>query len=121
MPEAVGFGLLRANWAAARAVLLPIMLGFAGSGVSVGAVSGLRALAAARRSLRVSAVISMCTFTMMLGAGLASGLEAAAWAYAVVRWLGAGLWWQQYWAALAEHTSGDRTTVRSARSDVAPQ
>lgn len=121
MPEAVGLSLLRANWQPARAVLLPIMLGFAGSGVSTGAVSGLRALAAARRSVRVSAVISVCTFTMMIGAGLAGGLEATAWAYAVVRWFGAGLWWQQYWAALAEHTSVDRTTVRSERSDVAPE
>lgn len=117
LPEVVGLAFLRDNWSAARVVLLPITLALAGTGVSEGAMVGLRALAAARRSLRVSALTSICAFIAVVAAALGQGLEAAAWTLAIVSWFGAGLWWQQYLVALAEHGAKMSNVTESPLTD----
>ncbi|MGW1143887.1 hypothetical protein ACWD6I_02245, partial [Streptomyces sp. NPDC002454] len=52
VPDRVGALVLGEVWGAASELIVPATLGVAGAGLGVGAAAGLRALAAARRSLR---------------------------------------------------------------------
>ena len=118
VPDAGGLALLHENWSAARSVLLPLVLAMAGTGLSLGAIVGLRALAAARRSLTASTVTSILTFTGAVGAALVGGLEMAAWTLAAVSWFGVAVWWRQYVEAIADHVRKERALdpMRSAAS-----
>lgn len=103
LPPEIGRALLGANWEPARGVLVPMAFVLAGTGVVSGAQTGLRALAAANRSLQarlVSAVLS--PIAAITGAGL-GGASLAAWGLAVVGAVSAVMWWWQFAIALREH------------------
>jgi O-antigen/teichoic acid export membrane protein len=120
LPDVLGVAVLRANWFAARLVLLPLVIAFSGMAVGVGATVGLRALAAAHRSLRASVLTSVITFVGMTAAALMGGLQLATWTFAVVAWVGTGLWWHQYLEAISD--VGSRSPVLgSAQPGTSPQ
>lgn len=106
VPDAAGRALLGESWPAARALLVPVGITMAATGVSVAPWTGLRALEAAGASLRVRALLS----PVMLGAGVAGALAGdapgAAWGIAAGSVLSAAAWWLEYERALRARTSG---------------
>jgi hypothetical protein len=119
LPDALGRALVGANWVGAKSILFPLALSFAGLGGVMGAASGLRALAAAKRSLRArttSSVLMICGG--MIGAVLADALGAAI-GLAVANWLAALIWWSQFNASFNEYVV-DNGDDRPLVSPVAP-
>lgn len=103
LPASVGRALLGPSWPAARAILVPMTLAVAGLGAAMGAMSGLRALAAARRSLRARIVTSTMTVTGGLAGAAAAAAMGAASGRALAMWLATGLWWWHFMKALGDH------------------
>lgn len=104
VPDALGRLLLADVWAPATHLILPVSLSVTAAGVVAGATAGLRALGAARRSLRVQLIASAGYLGFGLAGALLGGAVGMSWGSTIAMWLGAGLWWLQLRAALREHT-----------------
>jgi hypothetical protein len=102
LPASLGEALVGRSWSEARHVMIPLSLGMAGTGAVTGALVGLRALAAARRSLRSRVLVTPFMLGGTVAGAAVAGAPGTAWAIALVTWLSLGLWWLQYLAALAE-------------------
>jgi hypothetical protein len=103
LPNAVGRELLGASWPIGRDVVPPLTVALAGLGLIMGATSGLRALGAAKRSLRVRIIMSVAVVAGGLtGAGYAGAYGAAA-GRAIALLAAAGLWWWQLIVSVREH------------------
>lgn len=105
MPDRLGELVLGDVWHTASHLILPATLGVAGAGLGSGAAAGLRALAAARRSLRCQLFASACYLGGGLGGAALGGTVGSAWGVATATACGAALWWLQLRAALREHLS----------------
>jgi O-antigen/teichoic acid export membrane protein len=104
VPDALGRLLLKEVWEPASHLILPVALSVTAAGVVAGATAGLRALGAARRSLRVQLIASAGYLGFgLIGAAL-GGAVGMSWGSTIAMWLGAGLWWLQLRAALRDHT-----------------
>jgi O-antigen/teichoic acid export membrane protein len=101
VPDDAGRAVLGQSWSGARAVLGIVTLDTAAIGVAIGAAVGLRALAAARRSLRARLTQAPLTLTVPV-AGAQAGASGGAWGYAGVSVVGAVIWWYHLRAADAE-------------------
>jgi O-antigen/teichoic acid export membrane protein len=96
IPESLGQRLLQASWAPASDLILPTMVFMAAFGLQMGAWAGLRALAAASRSLLSQAVGSALSIAGVLSGAAAAGAIGAAWGVAAAGVLGATFWWWQF-------------------------
>jgi hypothetical protein len=79
-------------------------------GLEIGAAAGLRALGAARRSLRAQLTLS---FLYLSGGTLGAALDGARGTcigVAVATIIGAGVWWYQLDRARAEHAAAGGAT-----------
>lgn len=102
VPDAAGRLVLGSVWEPASALILPVTLSVAGAGWVAGATTGLRALGAARRSMRAQLLTSAGYLAGgLIGAALA-GASGAAWGSAIAMWLGVALWWFQLRAGFRE-------------------
>ena len=104
MPASVGRLLLNEVWAPASHLILPVSLSVTAAGVVAGATAGLRALGAARRSLRAQLVASAGYLGFGLAGAALGGAVGMSWGSTTAMWLGAGLWWWQLRAASRDHT-----------------
>jgi hypothetical protein len=96
LPESLGQALMGSVWDPAHAILFTWGLAFAAINLGTGASIGLRALAAAPRSLRAAVVTSIIGFTgAVVGARLA-GAEGAGWGFLIGQTIGAGVWWWEF-------------------------
>ncbi|WP_031069328.1 membrane protein [Streptomyces sp. NRRL WC-3742] len=109
MPDRLGEAVLGDVWHDASRLILPATLGVAGAGLGSGAAAGLRALAAARRSLRCQLFASACYLGGGLGGAALAGTVGSAWGVATATACGAALWWLHLRAALREHLSNPKT------------
>ena len=114
LPAELGRAMLGANWDSARAVVLPMALVLAGTGVVNGAQTGLRALAAANRSLRARLVSAVLAPIAGVSGALLGGAPLAAWGLAVVGMISAMIWWWQFSLGLREHELSSVTVSRAA-------
>jgi O-antigen/teichoic acid export membrane protein len=100
LPDRFGIVLLGENWPRAEEVLLPLSISAAGSGIIMGAGIGLRALAAAKLSLRAR----LLNAPLVLGGALSGatfwGARGAAWGFAVAYWIGSFIWWRFFMEGL---------------------
>jgi O-antigen/teichoic acid export membrane protein len=104
VPDALGRLLLAGVWEPATHLILPVSLSVTAAGVVAGAAAGLRALGAARRSLRVQLIASAGYLGFGLVGAFLGGAVGMSWGSTTAMWLGAGLWWLQLRAASREHT-----------------
>lgn len=103
IPDAVGQAVLNDAWEPARSVIVPLVLSLALGGVSSGAVIGLRVLAAAQRSLKMTIFGSIDALISSVIGVIVAGAQGVAWAIVIVSVLNVVLWWWQFRAALADH------------------
>ena len=96
LPATIGEAVMSRNWVGGRALLVPLAIGAVGYALSYGAMTGLRALAAARSSL--SARMFDATSTVVLGVtgAAVAGIKGAAWGYAIAGCLRVANWWWHF-------------------------
>jgi O-antigen/teichoic acid export membrane protein len=111
LPDDLGTRLLGALWEPATALILPTTIAFAGIGFMNGASAGLRALAAARRSLPATLLCACLYLTGGVGGAAVGGAAGSAWGIAAAMATGAVVWWWQLREALRDlhrsHASSD--------------
>ncbi|MEO3763733.1 hypothetical protein [Streptomyces sp. B8F3] len=100
VPDHLGEHVLGTVWYPASELIVPATLGVAGAGLGAGAAAGLRALAAARRSLRAQLFASVCYAGGGLGGAAAAGAVGSAWGVAAATVSGSALWWLHLRSAL---------------------
>ncbi|MFF4209380.1 hypothetical protein ACFYZE_08510 [Streptomyces sp. NPDC001796] len=114
MPDRLGELVLGGVWHSAAQLIVPITLGVAGAGLGTGAAAGLRALGAARRSLRCQLFASACYVSGGLGGAALAGTVGSAWGVAAATVSGSAVWWLQLRSALREHHHNPIPEVRTA-------
>jgi O-antigen/teichoic acid export membrane protein len=113
LPDRVGSAILGSSWSAVNGLLLPMTLSTACSGMTAGASVGLRALAAARRSLPTRLAASAVRLAGVLAGAAAAGAVGAAWGLASGSGIATSLWWWQFRRGLREYAEpGDRVQDR---------
>jgi hypothetical protein len=95
VPDSLGTAVLGSSWEGAQETALPLSFAFAASGVTLVAVAGLRALAAAERSLRARLIGAPAIFPCAVSGGIAAEEAGAAVGLAVALWIGAAVAWLQ--------------------------
>jgi len=111
VPRSIGESLLRTNWDAARPLLPPLLISLISFAVTFGAGTGLRSLAAAKRSLRAKCIDGALTFSLGLTGAYFGGATGVAWGYAVTGILRSLNTWWNFSRAVAERealTPGQR-------------
>ncbi|QNP68149.1 hypothetical protein IAG44_00800 [Streptomyces roseirectus] len=103
MPGRVGELALGDVWQSASELIVPITLGVAGAGLGTGAAAGLRALGAARRSLRCQLYASTAYAGGGLGGAALAGTVGSAWGVAAATLSASAVWWLQLRSALRAH------------------
>jgi hypothetical protein len=101
LPDSIGRALLGDTWTPAHGVIVPLAIVTAGAGVQTGAVVGLRALAAARRSLRARSVSSALLFGCGFAGAIVAGANGTAWGMAIGVSIGSLVWWLELTRGLA--------------------
>ncbi|WP_189977669.1 hypothetical protein [Streptomyces capoamus] len=114
LPDRLGALVLGDVWHSASRLIVPITLGVAGAGLGTGAAAGLRALGAARRSLRCQLFASVCYVGGGLGGAAGAGTVGSAWGVAAATVSGSAVWWLQLRSALGEHRRTPLPEVRTA-------
>ena len=115
MPRGLGNLLLGQQlWRPAYALVVPYTISVMGGCVIGGATAGLRAMGAAKRSLRAMVLAS----AIFLGCGVAGaylgGAVGTVWGAAIATWVGTLLWWQQLQLAMREARQSAAWTRDSA-------
>ena len=101
LPNHLGKEFFGATWVPERRVIVPLGLAVLANCAAAGAVIGLRALAAAKASLRARLITAPVTAIGPV-VGAAWGARGFAVGLAAASWLGALVWWRQFRRALAE-------------------
>ncbi len=114
MPGRLGELVLGGVWTSASELIVPITLGVAGAGLGTGAAAGLRALGAARRSLRCQLFASACYVGGGLGGAAAAGTVGSAWGVAAATVSASAVWWLQLRSALRERHRHPIPEVRTS-------
>jgi hypothetical protein len=105
LSDGVGQFVLGSVWHSASALILPATLTMMGVSFSNAAACGLRALGAARRSMRSQLIVSAIYVAGGIGGAVVAGALGSAWGVAVAVLVGSALWWVQLHAGLREHLS----------------
>jgi len=116
LPDDIGEALMGSNWLAAQSVLIPATVVSMAAGAQSGAQIGLRALAAAHRSLRARIVSSTAISVGGVVGATIGGAVTGSWGMAAGMSLGSSWWWWQAVGATRDH---DRTAP-SAPEVVSP-
>ncbi|WP_426567483.1 hypothetical protein [Streptomyces canus] len=113
VPDRGGELVLGGVWSSASELIVPVTLGVAGAGLGTGAAAGLRALGAARRSLRSQLFASACYVIGGLGGAAVGGTAGSAWGVAAATVCGSAVWWLQLRSALRERHQNPIPEVRT--------
>jgi hypothetical protein len=103
IPDSIGRELLGPSWDAGHAIIVPMTLAVAGFGFLVGPMAGIRALEAAKRSLRARFKISLLGVVGGLGGAAVAGATGVAWAYAAVAAVNIAIYWRELFGALGDY------------------
>jgi len=113
MPDRAGELVLGDVWPGASELIVPATLSVAGAGLGSGAAAGLRALGAARLSLRCQLFASASYAGGGIGGAAVGGTIGSAWGVATASACGSAVWWLQLRSALRER---HRTPLREERT-----
>jgi hypothetical protein len=110
-PSRLGVSAVGPVWHASRALVIPLALGISALGAVMGAVISLRALAAARRSLRARLVVSPVILASGLVGAALHGASGAAWGLALANGFAAVVFWYHLVHAVSEHGHAQRSSA----------
>ncbi|MFB7836398.1 hypothetical protein [Streptomyces sp. NPDC056056] len=113
VPDRLGEFVLGGVWQAASGLIVPAVLGVAAASLGTGAAAGLRALAAARRSLRCQLIASTLYVGGGLGGAVVAGTVGSAWGVAAATLGSSAVWWLELRSALREHHQKSLPEVRT--------
>ncbi|MFF5159110.1 hypothetical protein ACFY3N_23315 [Streptomyces sp. NPDC000348] len=113
VPDRAGAFVLGGVWSGASELVVPVTVGVAGAGLGTGAAAGLRALGAARRSLRSQLFASACYVVGGLGGAVVAGTAGSAWGVAAATVCGSAVWWLHLRSALRERRPTPLPEVRT--------
>ena len=113
MPGRLGELALGDVWHSSSHLIVQITLSVAGAGLGTGAAAGLRALGAARRSLKCQLFASACYVGGGLGGAALAGTSGSAWGVAAATISGSAVWWLQLRSALRERHRDPIPEVRT--------
>lgn len=111
IPRGLGELVLRANWLGARSLLVPLSIGLTGSALAFGAWTGLRSLAAAKRSLRARNIDAVSSLVFGVVGAYIAGATGAAWGYALAGCLRIPNAWWQFSRGLREYKRRETEAV----------
>jgi O-antigen/teichoic acid export membrane protein len=114
IPDSLGQRILNASWAPASSLILPTTVFVAAFGVQMGAWAGLRALAAASRSLRSQGVGIVVNLGGAAAGAAVGGAQGAAWGIALGAIASATFWWWQFRLGLRDHRHAEERLARAA-------
>lgn len=115
LPDAVGEYLLGAVWPTASLLIVPATLAMMNAGLTAGPSAGLRALGAARLSLRTQLIASSAYAVLGVAGGALGGALGSSWGVAIATGFGAVLWWVHLRIGLRRHLAElDATTTAFA-------
>ncbi|MEU9312970.1 hypothetical protein [Streptomyces sp. NPDC048256] len=114
VPDRLGELVLGDVWSSASQLIVPATLGVAGAGLGTGAAAGLRALGAARRSLRSQLFASSCYVGGGLGGAAVAGTAGSAWGVAAATVCSSAVWWLHLRSALRERHHHPIPEVRTS-------
>lgn len=100
VPSELGVSAFGDTWPLAGPLLLPLGIATCAGSVAVGATAGLRALGAARASLRTRIVTTPVMLLIPLGGAAIADEFGFTLGIAVAGWLTSGLWWAAFGRAL---------------------
>jgi hypothetical protein len=106
LPRGLGHLMLGGIWRPTYPLVLPTTLWVMGTGALSGALVGLHALAAARRSLHSALVVSVLGMACSLAGAMTEGAVGAMWGSAAASWIGVLLSWGHLQRALRERVKG---------------
>lgn len=101
--DRLGTLILGDVWHSSSALILPASLAVTLAGLITGAAAGLRALGAARRSMRCQLLASLAYVAGGLGGAVIAGALGSAWGVATAILFGVAVWWVQLHSGLREH------------------
>ena len=96
IPTGIGTMLMADVWEAAHEVVLVWGLAFAAINFAGGAGIGLRAIAAARRTLRAASISSVLVFLGAIVGVMVAGVQGAGVGYLLMALVGIGVWWREF-------------------------
>ncbi|MFF1304694.1 hypothetical protein [Streptomyces sp. NPDC058307] len=114
LPNRLGDLVLGSVWHSSSHLIAPITFSVAGAGLGTGAAAGLRALGAAKRSLRSQLFASVCYVGGGLGGAALAGTVGSAWGVAAATVSGSAVWWLQLRSALRERHPNPVPEVRTS-------
>ena len=117
LPRGLGQLMLGNIWKPTYPLVFPATIAVVGSCLRTGASTGLHALAAARRSLRVMLIVTVASVVLGLAGAAAGGAFWAMTGLAAGPWVGVFITWRQLRIAMREYSAEPaRTASRSATS-----
>jgi hypothetical protein len=109
LPHGLGTLLLHAKqWQPVYGLVIWLDIAMMGACAIAGATAGLRALGAARRSLRAMLIASALYLLLGVLGAFVSGAMGSVEGTAVATWIGALVWWWQLRLGIREHEAGPR-------------
>jgi O-antigen/teichoic acid export membrane protein len=122
LPAEVGQQILGSVWQSASALIVPTTLAVMGGGLMDGPTAGLRALGAARRSLRAKLIAGAAYASCGLAGAAVGGAAGSVWGVAAAIYFAVAVLWWQLLAAIGERTgpTASRSAATSAATTVAP-
>lgn len=110
LPDAAGRLVLGDVWGPASALIVPVTLEVMAAGLAAAAATGLRALGAARRSLRAQLVASALYLVGGLAGAAVAGAAGSAWGVAAAVLLTSSVWWLELRRALRRRPAALHST-----------
>jgi O-antigen/teichoic acid export membrane protein len=102
LPRGLGAWLVPSIWRGAYPLILPLTISLVGATATAGAQSGLRALGAAKRSLRAMIIASIAYLGLGVAGAVWDGALGTVRGAAIATWIGAVVYWWHLRAALRE-------------------
>jgi O-antigen/teichoic acid export membrane protein len=102
LPRGLGNWLLPSIWRGTYPLIIPLTISILGATVTAGAQSGLRALGAAKRSLRAMVIGSVAYLGLGVAGAIQGGALGTVRGVAVATWIGAAVYWWQLRAGLRD-------------------
>jgi O-antigen/teichoic acid export membrane protein len=114
LPAEVGHELLGSVWQSASALIVPTTLAVMGAGLMDGPTAGLRALGAARRSLRAKLIGAAAYVSCGIAGAAVGGAVGSVWGVAAASYFAVAVLWWQLLAAMRERTG----TIKEPQLDM---